>query len=141
MCHMAPRKHRSFRFDPAILERLEQRASASGLTVSALVEQYVDEGLRQEDHPGIVFVDGPAGRRARVGGTGLDVWEVIMVVQDNDGSPEEAAGWLHVPQRLVDNGVRYYADYPYEIDHWLAETDRLYEEELQRQRRVADVSR
>jgi uncharacterized protein (DUF433 family) len=27
--------------------------------------------------PGILFADGPTGRRARVAGTGLDVWEVI----------------------------------------------------------------
>ena len=27
--------------------------------------------------PGIVFADGPAGRRAAVGGTGLDVWEIV----------------------------------------------------------------
>ena len=27
--------------------------------------------------PGIVFADGPTGRRARVAGTGLDVFEVV----------------------------------------------------------------
>lgn len=136
---MSTRKHRSFRFDQGTLERLEQRARILGMTQTELVERYVDEGLRQEDHPHIVFVDGAAGRRARVGGTGLDVWEVVSTVQDNEGSIVVAAEYLDVPERYVMNAMRYYADHPYEIDFWLSENDRLYEEELARQRRVADA--
>ena len=136
---MGTRKQRSFRFDPAVLERLEKRAAELGVTQTALVERYVEEGLRQEVHSGIVFVDEPAGRRAKVGGTGLNVWEVVRVVKDNNGSIAEAAGYLTVPERFVLNAMRYYADYPYEIDAWIAENDRLYDEEIARQRRVADV--
>ena len=136
---MATRKLRSFRFDPATLEQLAQRASAQGMTQTALVERYVQEGLRQEDHWGIVFVDEPAGRRARVGGTGLDVWEVVRTVQDNNGSTSDAAAYLDIAERLVLAAMRYYADYPYEIDSWMAANDRYYEEELDRQRRVADA--
>jgi uncharacterized protein (DUF433 family) len=109
------------------------------MTHTALVERYVDEGLRQENHWGIIFVDEPAGRRARVGGTGLDVWEVVRVVKDNHGSTAEAAGYLDIPERMVLTAMRYYADFPYEIDAWTAENDRYYEEELARERRVADA--
>jgi hypothetical protein len=35
-----------------------------GEAKSRTAERLIDEGLRMEDHPGIVFRDGPAGRRA-----------------------------------------------------------------------------
>jgi len=35
-------------------------------------------------HPLIRFVDGPTGRRASLVGAGLDVWEVIATIRDND---------------------------------------------------------
>lgn len=136
---MTTRTHRSFRFDPATLQRLDQRARQTGLTRTALVERYVDEGLRQADHPGIVFVDEPAGRRARVAGTGLDVWEVVATVRDNKGSIEGAATYLAVPKRMVAAAMGYYAEYPHEIDAWIEETDRLHEEEALRVRRVAET--
>ena len=136
---MSTREQRSFRFDPAVLERVEQRARELGVSRTAVVERYVEEGLRQEVHYGIYFLDEPAGRRAKVGGTGLNVWEIVSTVQANNGSIKEAADYLTIPERLVLNAMRYYADYPDEIDAWIAENDRLYDEELARQRRVADV--
>jgi uncharacterized protein (DUF433 family) len=133
------RRLRSFRLPPDVLERLEKRAREKELTQTALVERYVEEGLRLEDHPGIYFMDEPAGRRAKVGGTGLSVWEVIETVQDNDGSTAAAADYLAVPERFVIAASRYYADYPAEIDEWIRENDRLYEIEEARWRRVADA--
>ncbi|CAN5572763.1 hypothetical protein BH23CHL8_BH23CHL8_01800 [soil metagenome] len=136
---MGTRQHRSFRFDPATLARLEQRAAASGLTQTALVERYVDEGLRLEEHPNIVFVDEPAGRRARLAGTGLDVWEIVGTVHDNSGSVPDTAVYLDVPEWRIVAAMRYYADYRYEIDAWIAENDRMAEEEELRTRRVAEA--
>lgn len=43
-------------------ERLEARGRASG-GKSALALCYIEEGLRTDEHPGIVFRPGPAGRR------------------------------------------------------------------------------
>jgi len=136
---MSTRKHRSFRFDQSTLDRLEQRARVLGMTQTELVERYVDEGLRQEDHPHIVFVDEAAGRRARVGGTGLDVWQVVLTVRDNEGSVAAAADYLDVPERYVMNAMRYYADYPDEVDFWIDETYRLFDEHGRQMKRVADA--
>ena len=49
-------------------------------------------------------------------GSGLDVWEVIATVRDNDGSAEEAAAYLEVPLGLVQAAVAYYGEYRDEID-------------------------
>lgn len=55
----------SIRFDAALLDRLRRRAARfPGATPSGLAQRLVDEGLRQAEFPGVVFKDGPSGRRA-----------------------------------------------------------------------------
>jgi uncharacterized protein (DUF433 family) len=39
--------------------------------------------------PGILFADGPTGRRAVVAGTRLDVWEVIAAWQEGGQDLED----------------------------------------------------
>ncbi|MBV8942979.1 MAG: hypothetical protein JO240_14715, partial [Solirubrobacterales bacterium] len=87
----------SLRLPDATLDRLGARARSRSVAPRSLAQRYVEEGLRTDEHPLIRFVDGPAGRRPRLQGTGLDVWEAISVVRDNDGDEREAAEYLQVP--------------------------------------------
>jgi len=89
------------------------------LAPRTLAQRYVEEGLRMDEHPLIRFADGPAGRRARLLGTGKDVWEIIATVRDNDGNAAEAAGYLEDPVGLVQAAISYYGDYRDEIDQWI----------------------
>jgi uncharacterized protein (DUF433 family) len=102
------------------LERLRERARLVGEKHTVLAERYLEEGLLMDEHPGIQFVDGPMGRRPAVIGTGLDVWEVVEVVKDNDGAIAEAAAYLEIDPRLVEVAVRYYGSNREEIDDWIA---------------------
>ena len=70
-----------------------------------LAQRYVEEGLRMDEHPLIRFAEGPAGRRARLLGTGKDVWEVVATVRDNDGDLGQAARYLELPLGLVQAAV------------------------------------
>jgi hypothetical protein len=76
------------------------------------------------EHPGVVFREGPTGRRAGLV-AGPDVWEVVGAVRSareaEPDLPEEAvlelvAGNAGIPLRLVRIAVRYWAAYPGEID-------------------------
>jgi uncharacterized protein (DUF433 family) len=69
-----------------------------------------------DEHPLIRFADGPAGRRARLLGTGKDVWEVIGVVRDNGGDAAESARYLEVSLGLIQAAIAYYGAYTAEID-------------------------
>lgn len=80
-----------------------------------------------DEHPLIRFTEGPAGRRAALVGRGLDVWEVIATVRDNDGSPSEAAAYLEIPVGLVDAAIVYYGAHRQEIDEWIADNAAEYE--------------
>ena len=122
MSHMkaqSTRQHRSFRFSEATLSRLDARAHEIREERTRLAERYVEEGLRMDEHPGIGFADGPAGRRAVVLGTGLDVWEVVATFRQPGSSVNAAARYLELPVSAVRAAVRYYAAVPGEIDDLL----------------------
>ncbi len=102
------------------LERLRERARLLGERHTALAERYLEEGVRMDEHPNIHFVDGAMGRRPAVTGTGLDVWEVIEVAKDNDGSVAETATYLEINPRLVESAIGYYGSNREEIDAWIA---------------------
>ena len=81
-----------------------------------------------DEHPGIVFVEGPAGRRpALASRRGLDVWQVISTLHDNDGNVGDTADVLRLPESEVRGALAYYADYRGEIDDWIRTNDELFE--------------
>lgn len=118
----------SLRLGEATIERLGSRAKRVHLPPRTLAQRYVEEGLRMDEHPLVRFVDGPAGRRARLAGTGKDVWEVIATVRDNDNALKEAAEYLSIPLGLVQAAVTYYGAYTDEIDELIADNERAAEE-------------
>jgi uncharacterized protein (DUF433 family) len=109
----------SVRLTEATIRRLGARARRVHLPPRTLAQRYVEEGLRMDEHPLVRFVDGPAGRRPRLVGTGKDVWEVIVAVRDNGGDAAEAARYLEIPLGLVQAAVAYYGAYRDEIDEWI----------------------
>lgn len=141
VCYMGTqprRQHLSFRLPEPTLERLEARAHQIRETRTGLAERYLEEGLRMDEHPGIGFADGPAGRRAVLLGSGLDVWEVVATTKQSKGSAHAAAGYLDLSSAQVRTAVRYYAAYPAEIDDLLArqETAAAVEQEAARRERA-----
>ena len=89
-----------------------------------MAQRLVDEGLRMADHPGIVFRDGPAGRRPALV-VGPDVWELVSFLREIDergpAAVAAAAEVFAIPEFSVSAGVAYYTAYPEEIDSWIAE--------------------
>ena len=109
----------SVRLNDATIARLGRHAQRAHLAPRTLAQRYVEEGLRMDEHPLIRFADGPAGRRARLVGTGKDVWEIIATVRDNDGDAAETARYLEIPLGLVQAAISYYGTYRDEIDQWI----------------------
>lgn len=67
--------------------------------------------------PGIVFRDGPSGRRAGLI-AGPDVGEVVGGIRgaSGDGELDEAAQALDLTRAQVDVAIRYYGEFGEEID-------------------------
>jgi len=114
MCRMSD--HFSLRLKPGTTERLRRRAQRAGTAPRTLAQRYVEEGIRHDDHPLIHFVDERGGRRARLIGTGLDVWEVVATVRDNANDLSRSTEYLAISQALVEAAVSYYGNYRDEID-------------------------
>jgi len=102
--------------------RLEARHRQRGEPKSRLAERLIDEGLRMEAHPGIVFRDGPAGRRPGLAG-GPDVWEVIETLRGTgrkgDAAIAATAEWGSLAIDQVRAAVAYYGEHREEIDAWI----------------------
>lgn len=127
----AVRETTSFRFPQNLVQRLDRRAGNLGVTRTTLAEQFLEEGLRLVEHPGIVFRDGASGeRRAALSGTRLDVWMVVEIVRANGGI-EGAADYLEVPAHRIEVAARYYAAYSDEIDGEIRQNREYAEREIQ----------
>jgi len=117
----------SMRFDAALLARLRRRVNATpGSTTSALAQRLIDEGLRMADHPGVIFKDGPSGRRAAPG-YGPDIWEIVKFLGEIDergpAALDAAAEVFALDSSRVTTAVSYFGNYPDEIDAEINEAD------------------
>ncbi|HEY2641104.1 MAG TPA: hypothetical protein VGI66_14630 [Streptosporangiaceae bacterium] len=78
------------------------------------------------DHPGVIFKDGPSGRRAALA-YGPDIWEIIKLVREIDergpAALEAAAEALALEASRISTAVSYYSDYPDEIDAEITDAD------------------
>jgi hypothetical protein len=120
---------RSVRFDDDVLARLDRYVRAHpGTSSSSVTNMFIDESLRAHEHPGIVFRPGPTGRRAALSG-GPDVWEVVTALHAirSDSSAlvgeellDEVAAVTGLSPDQVAVAVRYYAEYPDDIDERIA---------------------
>lgn len=113
----------SFRLPEDLLARLDEEGRASGTSVTALVASLLDEGLKTRRFPGIVYRDGPTGRRAGVIG-GPDVWEIIRDLRQAPGKGmkriERVAAEAGLPAARIRLAADFYTGHPDEIDRRIA---------------------
>jgi len=78
------------------------------------------------DHPGVIFKDGPTGRRAALT-YGPDIWEVIKFLRESDergpAALDAAADVFTLDASRIATAASYYADYRDEVDAEIAEAD------------------
>jgi len=108
---------KSLRIPKVILEEIEKIASETGRDFSSVAKDLLAEAIKMRRCPGIVFADGVSGRRARIAGTGLEVWEVITTyrsVNQDFSRLQKAYHWLTEQQLRA--AIGYYTAYRGEID-------------------------
>lgn len=122
---------REIRVPGELEQEIAREADEQGMTWADLSEELLTESIKTRRAPGIVFMDGPSGRRATVAGTGLDVWELIATWKacgQRDEALVESYPWLSESQRRA--ALSYYRLYPQEVE------DRLRREETWTPERV-----
>ena len=108
---------KSLRIPKGIVKEIEQLASESERDFSSIAKDLLTEAIKMRHCPGIIFAEGVTGRRARVAGTGLEVWEIVASfksVKENFQRLKKAYHWLTEQQLRA--AVGYYNAYGDEID-------------------------
>lgn len=125
---------RTIRIPEEVCTAIEETVRRTGRDFSSVANEMLTEAVKMRRIPGIVFADGPMGRRACVAGTGIDVFEVIRTYRELGGDWERlktAYHWLSEQQLRA--ALAYARAYPEEIEERLAEEDRWTPESLRAQ--------
>jgi len=122
----------TLRLDPRLRSEIDRMAKRMRRTFSEVTHDLLDEALRMRACPGIYFADEPAGRVAKVMGTGLGVWELIrdyLELNRDKAALGKLFPYLSSAQLRV--CLLYYAKYPDEIDAAIQENRELTREAVE----------
>ncbi|MGH2359915.1 MAG: DUF433 domain-containing protein [bacterium] len=109
----------SVRLEPSLVRALRDRARRAGQPISRVIRDLLDESLRMQRHPGITFVEGPAGRRAHLPGTGFDIWEVIELLREYGSAGALREHFPRLSLIAIHVAEAYAREYREEIDAFL----------------------
>lgn len=121
-----PTVQKSIRIQERTFKEIEQIARESGKDFSAVANELLDEAVKMQRCPGIVFSEGTKGRRARIAGTGIEVWEVIATYKglaEDFGRLRKAYHWL--TEQQLRSALGYYRVYPKEINNLIRQNEEL----------------
>jgi uncharacterized protein (DUF433 family) len=122
---------KSLRLPENAVKEIETLAKRTGKDFSGLARDLLLEAIKIRKCPGITFADGPTGRRARIAGSGIDVWEVIATfkgMKENYGKLKKAFHWLSEQQ--IRSALSYYAFYPDEINETITQNENITQDEV-----------
>ncbi len=127
-----PTPTRTLRLQEHLRAEISRIAKRTRRSFSEVTQDLLEEALRMRACPGIYFANEPAGREAKVAGTGLGVWEVIrdyLAAGKNDRLLKKSLP--HLSEAQISGCLLYYAKYPLEIDEAIAENAALAREAAQ----------
>jgi hypothetical protein len=113
----------SVRFTTTTDRMVEAEARRTRRSKSAVVEALTEEAVRTRRFPGIAFRGHDARRRPWLIGSGLDIWEIVQILEDF-GSLERLVESAQLSERQIRLAVAYRDAYPEEIDAAIAENRR-----------------
>ena len=122
-----PRSRKSRPFSIRLSETTDRFVTAEAQRTrrskGAIVEALTEEAARTRRFPGIGFRGEDAAREAWIVSSGLDMWEIIQMLQDF-GSVERLVDEADLDPRVVALAQAYYESYPDQIDEAIAENRR-----------------
>ena len=122
---------KSLRLPEEAVKEIEALASRNGKDFSGLARDLLIEAVKMRRCPGISFADGPSGRRARIAGTGIDVWELIASFKAVGNSYDKLKQTYHwLSDQQIRSALSFYALYPHEIDERIDRNEDLTQEKV-----------
>ncbi len=108
----------SLRVPDQMMERLERlaRHRGNGMTRTKVGIQLLEESLREAEFPLIEYRDSAVGRQPCVRGSGMAVWEMILVARSYQFDADRMAQDYHLSHSSVQAAFDYFEAYRDEID-------------------------
>ena len=122
---------KSIRLPEEAVKEIEALASVTGRDFSGVARDLLIDAVKMRRCPGVTFADGPTGKRAKIAGTGIDIWEFIATFKglgENYNKLKEAYHWLSDQQ--IRSALSYYALYPGEIDEKITHNEDITQEQV-----------
>ena len=124
---------KSMRIPKELVEEIQDMAQKSGKDFSTITKNLLEEAIKMHRCPGIVFAEGVSARRARIAGTGIDVWEVIANYNTVGQDLERLSTIYHWLTELhIRAALAYYRAYSKEIDDLITQNENWTQESIQR---------
>lgn len=110
-----PRVLTTIRLRQSLRRDLEATAARTRRSLADVAQELIEEALRMRHCPGIYFADEPSGRTAKVGGTGLGVWEGVRDFNRNYDTDRIRKGFPQLSRAQITAARMYQARYRQEI--------------------------
>ncbi|MBL8212446.1 MAG: hypothetical protein JNK87_17155 [Bryobacterales bacterium] len=110
--------------------RLDRFATGLRKTRDEATAQLIEEGLRHAEFPAVEFRDSAGGRQAYVVGSGLAVWEVLLVAEGYGMDARVTAEHLRLDVEKVALALGYAAAFAEEVHGALEENRAMTPEKL-----------
>lgn len=128
-----PRVLTTMRLRQSLRRDLEATAARDRRSLADVAQELLDEALRMRQCPGIYFAYEPSGRTAKIGGTGLGVWEVLRDFSRDQDIDRIRAVFPQLSRPQIRAALMYYARYRDEIQGKIAANDALTPQTIERQ--------
>ena len=99
----------------SLRKELEATAIRTRRSVADVAQELLEEALRMRQCPGIYFADEPSGRTAKIGGTGLGVWEVVRDFATDQNAARIRTAFPQLSQAQVTAALMYYSRFRDEV--------------------------
>src|SRR6266436_5875423 len=128
-----PRVLTTMRLRRSLRKDLEATAARTRRSVADVAQELLDEALRIRHCPGIYFADEPSGRTAKIGGTGLGVWEVVRDFSKDQDADRIRGAFPQLSQAQITPARMSYGRHRDEIQAKIAANDALTPETIEKQ--------
>ncbi len=128
-----PRVLTTMRLRRSLRRDLEAMAARNRRSVADVAQELLDEALRMRRCPGVYFADEASGRTAKIGGTGLAVWEVLRDFSRDQDSNRIRQVFPQLSQAQVTAALMYYTRYREDVQLKINANAALTSEAIERQ--------
>jgi uncharacterized protein (DUF433 family) len=125
-----PTVQKSLRPSEDVVREIDDIAKTIKKDFTAVTNELLVEAIKTHRCPGIVFSEGVSGRRARIAGTGIEVWELISTYKGANKNIKKLRRSYHwLTEQQIKTAIGYTL-YPDEIDMLIAENERWTSESI-----------